>query len=153
MEDVEATWRSCLGCVSCLFGAVINACHLVGEPISSCIEHIHSSYHHIDIKCPFRLFYTTPHQPYHITTQLMDLSHQEESRGSSSPEAQIVRLKTEPGTSTKQSPRPSSSSNATSAAGSSNRPVQPPKVCDKCRLRSESCPQFRSDSTYPERMA
>ncbi|EGO56117.1 hypothetical protein NEUTE1DRAFT_44696 [Neurospora tetrasperma FGSC 2508] len=60
-------------------------------------------------------------------------------RGSSSPEAQIVRLKTEPGTSTKQSPRPSSSSNATSAAGSSNRPVQPPKVCDKCRLRRIRC--------------
>ncbi|KAK3396815.1 hypothetical protein B0T20DRAFT_243585 [Sordaria brevicollis] len=68
----------------------------------------------------------------------MDLPHQEEQRGSSSPEARIVRLKTEPGTSTRQSPGPSSSSNATTA-GSSNRPVQPPKVCDKCRLRRIRC--------------
>lgn len=68
----------------------------------------------------------------------MDLPHQEEQRGSSSPEARIVRLKTEPGTSNRQSPGPSSSSNAT-PAGSSNRPVQPPKVCDKCRLRRIRC--------------
>ncbi|KAK1775409.1 hypothetical protein QBC45DRAFT_473749 [Copromyces sp. CBS 386.78] len=68
----------------------------------------------------------------------MDLSHPEEQRGSSSPEARIVRLKNEPGTSTRQSPRPSSSSNATTS-GSSNRPVQPPKVCDKCRLRRIRC--------------
>lgn len=98
------------------------------------------SYHHFDIQVstqPYTIHTAIPYQP-----QLMDLPHQEEQRGSSSPEARIVRLKTEPGTSTRQSPGPSSSSNATTA-GSSTRPVQPPKVCDKCRLRSESCPHFR----------
>ncbi|KAH7625175.1 hypothetical protein B0T09DRAFT_67031 [Sordaria sp. MPI-SDFR-AT-0083] len=146
MKDVEATWQFWVASV--VFSAQLSM-HAISPKNTSCLP-IHPI-KRIDIQCPYNPHITPPPYP----PQLMDLSHQEDQRGSSSPEARIVRLKTEPGTSTRKSPpRPSSSSNATTS-GSSNRPVQPPKVCDKCRLRSEYLLVHisRSDSTSPEHMA
>ena len=158
MKNVEATWQSRVASVVFSTQLSMHAISPEERPLS-CPEHtlfILSPHRHSSVHTNQPYTTTTP-PPYSITNlpQLMDISHQEEQRGSSSPESRIVRLKTEPGTSTtRQSPRPSSSSNATTA-GSSNRPVQPPKVCDKCRLRSKFCLFFffRSDSTYPEHMA